>query len=45
VDLKIYPGKEHGFMNPDAGSSYDAEAAEDAWKRIDAFFAKTLRGG
>lgn len=26
------------------GVAYDAEAAEDAWRRIEAFFATHLRG-
>lgn len=44
ADLKIYDGAGHGFMNPNNKSGYAPEAAEDAWKRIDAFFARVLRG-
>jgi len=42
VDIKIYDGAQHAFMN-DEGKAYDAEATKDAWARIDAFFARTLK--
>jgi carboxymethylenebutenolidase len=43
ADVKIYDGKQHAFMNPGNAKGYDAIAAADAWVRIDAFFAKTLK--
>jgi carboxymethylenebutenolidase len=42
-DVKIYDGAGHAFMNPNNKEGYNAEAAGDAWKRIDGFFARTLR--
>jgi carboxymethylenebutenolidase len=42
-DIKIYPGAGHAFMNPNNAQGYVKAAAEDAWKRIDAFLAKTLK--
>lgn len=42
ADLKVYPGAGHGFMNPGNKSGYNAEAAADAWKRIDGFLAAGL---
>lgn len=42
ADIKIYDGAGHGFMNPNNTAGYVAAAAEDAWKRIDAFLAKRL---
>ncbi len=46
--IHIYPAG-HGFMRPDNGPSkpnaaYNEAAAKDAWKQIDAFFAKNLGG-
>jgi carboxymethylenebutenolidase len=46
--VHIYPAG-HGFMRPDNGPgkpnpAYNEAAAKDAWKQIDAFFAKTLGG-
>jgi len=38
----IYPGAQHAFMN-DRRPVYDAEAAEDAWRRIIALFRDELR--
>lgn len=43
ADVKIYDGAGHGFMNPNNTGGYVAAAATDAWKRIDAFFARHLR--
>lgn len=40
-DFKFYPGSRHRFFN-DTQSSYDAEAAADAWRRTLAFFAEYL---
>jgi len=42
-DIKIYEGAGHGFMNPNNKEGDNAAAAEDAWKRIDQFFDRTLR--
>lgn len=36
-DIKIYPGANHSFMN-DSRSSFEPEAAADAWQRTLAFF-------
>ena len=44
ADIKVFDGKGHGFMNPNNKEGYDAAAASDAWARIDAFFARTLKG-
>ncbi len=40
-DIKIYPGARHSFFN-DQGSSYNAEAAGDAWRRTMVFFETYL---
>jgi len=42
-DIKVYPGCGHAFMNPNNTQGYVKAAADDAWKRIDAFFAKALK--
>jgi carboxymethylenebutenolidase len=42
-DFKIYDGAGHGFMNPNNKTGYDAVSADDAWKRMDAFFAANLQ--
>jgi carboxymethylenebutenolidase len=42
-DVKIYEGAGHAFMNPNNKQGYDAAATQDAWSRIDRFFARTLR--
>ena len=44
ADIKVFDGKGHAFMNPNNKQGYDATAATDAWSRIDAFFARTLKG-
>ena len=41
-DMKIYEGAGHAFMNPNNKEGYVRTAADDAWARIDAFFARTL---
>lgn len=41
ADFKIYEGVGHAFMNP-SNQNYNADAAADAWKRIDRFFAERL---
>jgi carboxymethylenebutenolidase len=42
-DVKIYEGAGHAFMNPNNKEGYVPSATTDAWKRIDAFFAKHLK--
>jgi carboxymethylenebutenolidase len=46
--IHIYSKAGHGFMRPANGSNknpeYREEQAKDAWKNIDAFFAKELAG-
>jgi carboxymethylenebutenolidase len=51
--VKEYPGAGHSFMNDHGGvfallkvmgMGYDADASEDAWGRILAFFGRHLRG-
>jgi carboxymethylenebutenolidase len=37
ADIEIYPGAPHGF-HADYRPSYRKEAAEDAWRRMDAWF-------
>jgi carboxymethylenebutenolidase len=44
VDIKLYPGAGHAFMNPNNKAGYAAESANDAWARVDSFFARTLGG-
>ena len=36
-DFKIYPGARHSFFN-DRSRNYNAEAANDSWERVKAFF-------
>lgn len=43
VDVKIYSGAGHAFMNPNNTKGYDDAAAKDAWARIDAFFKARLK--
>lgn len=43
IDFKIYEGAGHAFMNPNNKEGYRKAAADDAWKRIDEFFAKKLK--
>jgi carboxymethylenebutenolidase len=42
ADIKIYDSAKHAFMNPTNKDTYDPGATEDAWSRIDAFYARTL---
>lgn len=42
-EFVIYPGAGHAFANP-SGQSYQAAAAEDAWRRSTAFLAENLKG-
>jgi carboxymethylenebutenolidase len=41
-EVKIYPGAEHGFFC-DQRDSYQEEAAQDAWKRVNDLFAAELK--
>lgn len=38
VDIQVYEGAGHAFFNDTRKEVYDAEAAEDAWKRMLIFF-------
>jgi carboxymethylenebutenolidase len=42
VDIKVYDGAKHAFMNPGNQDGYNAAAATDAWARIDAWFSRKL---
>ncbi len=46
--INIYKGAGHGFMRPGNGEqknpAYRETQARDAWKQVDHFFARTLRG-
>ena len=41
--LSIYPDAGHGFQNPVNGEGYKPADTADAWKKITAFFAGTLK--
>jgi len=43
AEIHIYAGANHAFANP-SGTSYQPEAAEDAWNRTVAFLAEHLKG-
>lgn len=43
ADVKVFDGAKHAFMNPNNKDAFDSAAAKDAWARIDAFFARTLK--
>jgi carboxymethylenebutenolidase len=43
-DVKIYDDAGHAFMNPNNKEGYVKQDADDAWKRIDAFLSKELKG-
>jgi len=43
IDVKIYTGAGHAFENPNNKDGYRPEATADAWSRITAFYAKTLK--
>jgi carboxymethylenebutenolidase len=42
ADIKVYEGARHAFMNPNSKDGYNEAAAQDAWARIDAWFATKL---
>jgi carboxymethylenebutenolidase len=41
-DLKVYEGAKHSFFN-DQWRNYDADAADDSWQRVLAFFDEHVR--
>ena len=43
IDVKIYDGAGHAFENPNNKDGYRPDATADAWSRIVAFYAKTLK--
>jgi carboxymethylenebutenolidase len=45
IDVKVYPGAGHAFMNPNNTQGYVQDAAQDAQSRMDAFFEKNLKRG
>ena len=44
VETHIYPGTDHAFFNDTRPEVYDAEAADDAWRRTVEFFRAHLGG-
>lgn len=42
VEVHVYEGAQHAFANP-SGTSYQADAAEDAWRRTTAFLRAHLQ--
>ncbi len=42
-DIKVYAGAQHSFFNDRNPARYNAEASEDAWRRVLAFFAERIR--
>lgn len=44
LDIKVYEGAGHAFANP-SGTTYEAEAAEDAWARTTDFLRRHLQAG
>jgi carboxymethylenebutenolidase len=40
--LELYRGKKHGFAVSDHPGSYDPDAAERHWRRLETFFRETL---
>lgn len=43
ADVQVYEGAGHAFANP-SGTTYQAEAAEDSWRRTTAFLRDRLQG-
>ncbi|HRC85936.1 MAG TPA: dienelactone hydrolase family protein [Thermoanaerobaculia bacterium] len=43
AEIHLYEGANHAFANP-SGGNYNPAAAEDAWKKTLAFFARHLKG-
>jgi carboxymethylenebutenolidase len=44
IDVKVYDGAGHAFMNPNNKLGYREAAANDAWARTFAFLGRTLKG-
>ena len=44
IETHIYPGTDHAFFNDTRPEVYDADAAEDAWRRTLAFLRRHLGG-
>jgi len=42
-EIHVYPGVDHAFFNDERPDVYDRAAAEDAWRRMLAFFRQHLR--
>jgi carboxymethylenebutenolidase len=42
-DVKIYPGARHSFFNDQSPRTYNAEAAQDSWQRVMAFFEEHVK--
>ena len=42
-ELHTYPGVDHAFFNDERKEVYDETAAQDAWRRVKAFFGEHLR--
>jgi len=40
IEVQIYKGAGHGFMNPIDKDGYREESTKDAWSRIDKFLNK-----
>ena len=43
IEVKIYPGVSHAFMNPNNKTGYDEISTKSAWDLIDKFFKKYLK--
>lgn len=43
AEIHVYEGADHAFANP-SGTRYNAEAAEDAWRKTVAFLRQHLQG-
>jgi carboxymethylenebutenolidase len=43
ADIHIYPDADHGFFNDSRPQVYNREAAEDAWRRVLAFYRAHLK--
>lgn len=43
TDFTVYPGVDHGFFNDTRNEVHDVAASADAWRRVQAFFAKNLK--
>jgi carboxymethylenebutenolidase len=41
-EATVYPGTGHAFFNDTNAHAYDAEAAGDAWRKVNTFFEETL---